>query len=535
MSTPGSPINQGNPNPAFQQANQPLQGPPPPDPQAMPEQMPSTQATAGATGPAQQPNVQGPSPWSKVLHTLLGTHESFVQTPNGPVAQQAENRPGQLFRSILAGALLGGATAGENAASPGAGSGWVAAGRGMGAAAKGQQEQEQNQQKQAQQQFQNQQEVTKDQREQTLMNAQIANMQSETAARQHQSDYLDQQQHDAHNKASAALYGALQEAGGVAPIDGKLPESLTAYDFAQRYAKDPSIRQPPINPDGSRSYTRHFIDKTDSSEVQWNGTNWTHPDGTPADMTDKTSIQVLDVPVDAMRQKRPMKGSEINEISGQNLVDPDKTYTSLAPIDLIGLNKTRLADENEAAKTKHEGMMAAAQAKIAANEAERLARDGYNAAREQVVQENKDLEDRVKENIDPTSPAVTQAQARIDANNERLRQLYEQTFPGQKLPPKTALPPEVIAHPEVVSIITNELPNFNPAIAKKIGNMNPDEVETQLKSATTIPLEVKNKILKSVGKPPMKEDQVTLPGIVRGAVKTGEENLGKIKTFFTGN
>ena len=59
MATPGSPINQGNPNPAFQQANQPLQGPPPQDPQAIPDQMPTTQSTAGMGGP--QPQVQGPS------------------------------------------------------------------------------------------------------------------------------------------------------------------------------------------------------------------------------------------------------------------------------------------------------------------------------------------------------------------------------------------------------------------------------------------------------------------------------------------
>jgi len=442
-------------------------------------------------------------------------------TPNGPQPVEVPNKPGQFFRNILAGAIMGGVAGGSVSGSETAGSGWMGAAKGAGAAQQGFQQQQQQRQQEAQKQFENQQAATKENREQTLVNAQIANMQSETALRQHTSDIQDKEYHDKHNAASAALFENLKTAGGVAPIDGKLPEDLTAYQLAQAYTKDPSVRQAPAG------YVRHFIDKTDSAEVTWNGEHWTHPDGTPADMTDKTSMQVIDVPMNAMTTKKPVTGKDLNTVSGQTLFDPEKTY-QVSPLDLDAMNTTRLKNENESARTKHEGMMAKAQARQAANEAERLDRDGYNAAREQVVQENTTLEDQLKNSMDPAANAPVQA--KIDANNARLRSLYEQTFPKQKLPPQTATPPEVIAHPEVVSILT-DVPGFRPDVAKKIGNLSPDDIAVQLKTAQ-LPLDVKNKILKSVGKPPMKEDQVTLKGLVQGAENTVKGKLNKLGTFF---
>lgn len=499
-----------------------------PGPMIPPPQQPAQQA------PVQSSPVNGPSPelahsalighgFKSLVNSMAGSSTQYVQTPGGPQPVEVPNKPGQFFRNILAGAIMGGVAGGQGPNE--AGSGWAAAARGAGAASQGFQQQQQARQQQAQQQFQNQQSANKETRETTLMNAQMANMQSETAARQHLSDLQDKEYHDKHNSASAALYDSLKEAGGVAPIDGKLPEDLTAYDLAKAYTKDPTIRQAPTG------YIRHFLDKTDSAEVTWNGEHWTHPDGTPADMTDKTSIRVVDVPTDAMKTKKPVTGAVLNKISGQNLFKSDQTY-QVSPLDQDALNTTRLKNDNEQARTAAELRAANAQARAAQNEAERLKRDGYNAAREQVVQENTTLEDQLKSTLDPTANAPIQQ--KIDANNARLRQLYEQNFPGEKLPAQTTTPPAKIAHPEVVSILTTEIPGFDPGMAQKIGNLSPDQISDQLKTSK-LPLATKNKILASVGKPPMKEDQVTLPGIVKGAANTAKENLGKLETFFTGN
>ena len=95
------------------------QGPEPAAPINLPEDrvMPTTQATAGMGMSTQQPNVQqapAPSGWHKALQSLMGSSTQYQQTPNGPVPVQVPNKPGQLFRSILAGAIMGGA-AGEEA------------------------------------------------------------------------------------------------------------------------------------------------------------------------------------------------------------------------------------------------------------------------------------------------------------------------------------------------------------------------------------------------------------------------------------
>lgn len=99
--------------------------------------------------------------WKALGNLLEGKSTSYQQTPNGPVPVETQNKPGQFFRNILAGALLGAGSGGDNA-----GSGWTAAGRGAAAAQQGQQQAQQRAQQQSQQQFQNQLTANKEKREQ---------------------------------------------------------------------------------------------------------------------------------------------------------------------------------------------------------------------------------------------------------------------------------------------------------------------------------------------------------------------------------
>lgn len=102
--------------------------------------------------------------WKALGNLLEGTSTQYQQGPNGPVPVQVQNKPGQFFRNILAGAMLG---AGAGANGENAGSGWSAAGRGASAAQQGQQQAQQRGQQQAQQQWQNQLAANKEQREAT--------------------------------------------------------------------------------------------------------------------------------------------------------------------------------------------------------------------------------------------------------------------------------------------------------------------------------------------------------------------------------
>jgi hypothetical protein len=154
------------------------------------QQAPTASGPSGMGGPNPQQAAQAATLAHAArtglgFRALMGTHVNYQQTPNGPVPVQQQNKPGDLFRSILAGAIMGGAAGAEGPDA--AGSGWSAAGRGAGAARAGQQQAQQQAAAQAQQQWQNQLTAQKEQREQTgfdteqqVRKAQIAQANAET-------------------------------------------------------------------------------------------------------------------------------------------------------------------------------------------------------------------------------------------------------------------------------------------------------------------------------------------------------------------
>ena len=474
ITPPEAPAPSGSPvdNPQVPSAGYGQTPPQPEQTQQMsPEQMPST---AGMGGPPAQ--VQGPmqanipakvtpvappqsSPnfWHKAVQTLLGEHTEYQQTPNGPVPVTAPNKPGQLFRSILAGALLGASAGAESPQN-----GWSGAARGAGAAVKGAQEQDQRSQQQAQQQFQNQQEVATKDREKQLVDAQIAHMHAATVSAQHLNDLQDKEYHDKHNSSAQAMINSLTDAGGVPPVDGALPASLSATDLMSAYQKDNKVRQAP---DG---YVRHFFDKTDSSELTWDDKagNWVQADGTPANMTDKTMVTVLDVPREAMKVKRPISGKDINAARGLALVDPDKTY-QMSPLDMDGLNTHRLNDQLEQARAKAQERQVRAQETANQREADRQRQAEYTDMFNQVRESNTTLQARQKEMMDQSSPDYKAISAQIDANNQRLLDKYNELHPS-KTPIKSAvsLPPPPPAEKDPVQTLTDQTVSGTPDLLK---------------------------------------------------------------------
>lgn len=176
------------PNPEVQSIQ--VNATPSPDPQTQGSDLSGTQIPQQQTQQFNAPpqNIVPPqSGWHKALQSLMGTSTQYQQTPNGPVAQQVQNKPGQLFRSILAGAIMGGA-AGEEAHNQNPYGGFMG-GFAPGAKAGIQNQQQQGQQakQDAQQQWQNQLTANKEQREQQsaateeqVRKAQIAQANMET-------------------------------------------------------------------------------------------------------------------------------------------------------------------------------------------------------------------------------------------------------------------------------------------------------------------------------------------------------------------
>jgi hypothetical protein len=183
------------------------------------------QAAAGMGGPtpaqaAQAATVARAAKTGLAFHSLMGTHTTYAPGPDGaPVPQQVQNKPGDLFRSILAGAIMGGAAGGAGGDNN-AGSGWAGAARGAGAARAGMQQQNQQAQQQAQQQWQNSVEAQKNQREAAAALDESAYRKAVTAQANQATlkdalevQKMDQAAHDALVSRDKPLLDSFNEAG----------------------------------------------------------------------------------------------------------------------------------------------------------------------------------------------------------------------------------------------------------------------------------------------------------------------------------
>lgn len=395
------------------------------------------------------PMQQAPPPqsgWHKALQSLMGNSTQYQQTPNGPVPVQVPNKPGQLFRSILAGAIMGGA-AGQEAHNQNPYGGF-ASGLMPGAKAgmQNQQAEQQKSQQQARQQWQDQLTANKEKREQEeeplrvqMMKANLADVQATTVAKHADLDFRTQNSIDDHNKAAQAMIDGLTDPkiGGTAPIDGKLPGDLTANQLVEAYQKDPSIRQVG---DG-KTYTRFFIDLHDHSKISFNGLHWIDASGNPVNMTDQTSIKVIDVPTQNMFVKKPTKGSELNSImqlpKGVNMFDPDTDYM-VAPADEISIYGNGMKDAAELGKLKAETKQLYLDGVRIASETQRIKMEidsgkkaEMKAAADQLGSTMRSYESQLKTVSDPAQQKVLSDQ--LEKTRKEYQGIREKIYPNSIL------------------------------------------------------------------------------------------------------
>lgn len=286
-------------------------------------------------------------------------------------------KPGQLFRSLLAGALLGGAIGsegprdenGKRLPSPGGFLSGVA--RGGNAVEQQNYQRRQEGQENARKQAQLTLEQQRVQDEHMLHQATVAHLTAETASFHHQQEFHDQEALDRKNKAAQQYTQALRDAGGRTapiPVNGKVPANgeYSAPDIAAAYMKDQSILH------GPAGTVRHFVDVHNASDLEYvPGTGWVNEAGDPVDMSKSTVVRAIDVPENQFGKPVRKTGQELNTIAGYQLIpkeQEDNTFN--VPINAVtGLYTQNLKNLNEQAQTKQR--LAAAGKAVAAQAAKR--------------------------------------------------------------------------------------------------------------------------------------------------------------------
>lgn len=358
---------------------------------------PPQQAPAPTPQPTPQDiSVQHDSLFGRAAKAMMGNSTSYHVDQNGnTVPVETGNTFNQFARNVLSASILGAAAGANGNPAQGFAGGAV---RGGAAAVGQQQQQDLIKRQQAEQQFRDQGEAQQQDRQKTLMQAQLQNMHSEMIARDRRSDIEDQELHDKHNAASAALEKTLTSVGGTPasiPTADGTKSSLTAPELAQAITKDPQILHAP---DG---FVRHFVDTTDSSELNFNGKQWVDASGQPVNMSDKTTVKAIDVPEDAMNKKVGVSGKDINAAYGSSLVDSGKTY-QMSPSDMTALNAKRMTESRAQAAIDLQKQRANLDKQRVGLESRRLSLQEQKAAGAQAPAQSGAISDRLN------NPAVQQ-------------------------------------------------------------------------------------------------------------------------------
>jgi hypothetical protein len=365
---------------------------------------PAGAAAAPALAAAQpQPNpqqqaaiadVQHHAVLGKVTSALLGQQYDFRVNPETGQTEKVaiQQKPGDLFRHILAGAILGGA-AGADASSKGQGGGAQFIG-GAKAVTDASQATDQQRRAQAQTAFANQQAAARGQREQNTEDredqkaadekiktaAQFELQNREALLHERDSNLRDQDFNERHNERMETLRDKATESGAVdAPIEGN-GQPGNGAKFEQLFAKQPELFQPP------QGYNRLVTTDVDMKGLTYDQKlGWVDATGRPIDLKDRTSWHVQYLPVNSGKEPLEFKGSDLNKLlpkTAGTLLQPDKIYR--LPFDGVVALATKEHELNRTAATdaykyKHDEL--AAQLGELKNKADNYTREAISADR----------------------------------------------------------------------------------------------------------------------------------------------------------
>lgn len=302
-------------------------------PQAQPAQPQNPAVSPAAVAQAQRHRALG-----RLAESLLGNETSYQVNPQtGQMeAVRTPAKPGDLFRRIVAGAIMGTAAAAQQPAGTRDFASGLAGG--AGAAFQYQQEQDANRRAQAEQSFQNQMGIRKQQDvEQKTSNAlkqaelrasaqqqtwNMAELRAESTA-----NLKAQAQLDRENTLSQAKAIADEKAGG--QIANGIPGNAqlgNGRDMQRLYVSQPGLFAAPAN------YETSIVKQYDLNGLHYDfKTNgWEDEDNNPANLEDHTTWTVRFVPLKARDEVTQYSGAQLAKYfpllwqPGQ--IDPKQTF-----------------------------------------------------------------------------------------------------------------------------------------------------------------------------------------------------------------
>jgi hypothetical protein len=290
------------------------------------------------------------------FHALNNTQAQYVANPQTGRIEEVSvpAKPGQFFRNLLSGMLIGAAAGSERPTDKEGrpmGGGFAGGfGRGLSAQMGQRQQQDQQQYARAQQDLKNQEEREKLDSEEQWHSAMVAHENVATADLMHNMHAADAAAHDKHNAAARAYERSLTAAGGFPSkmsIGGKLVDTIDGSSFQAAFTKDPSIAQAPPG------YERHFISTTDLSELHFDGDHWVDDSGEPVNIGKGITIRAFDLPTSTFKTPRQVKGKEINAARRQKIVDDNSNY-SVSPEGMSALYTVGTKEAAETARANHQ-------------------------------------------------------------------------------------------------------------------------------------------------------------------------------------
>ena len=297
-----------------------------------------------------------------VAQALLGGgHTTYQVDPNTNqvVPVQQPNKPGNLWRQIVGGVIMGGMAGAET---PVGHSPLEAAFRGAGAAQAYGQQQDRESFARANEQSKTQIESKKLDLEQQRVQAEIK-YQEAMIAHQTQANLLAQATFDLSsrkyidetNEIQEQREAGLQESGAtkipiIDRISGKDVNGQmgNGADMMKAVTTDPSLGRNPLGKDGMpvayRMHTQH-VDLTGLHQEL--GKGWVDDKGNPVDLAARTTNAVYDVPIDVMKRRSQLTNKEINKLAGYRVAPDNDDQTSLTTGEVGGLQDRALKMQHE--------------------------------------------------------------------------------------------------------------------------------------------------------------------------------------------
>jgi hypothetical protein len=399
-------------------------------PQQDPQQVGSTPLSARMAqfqGQQQQPQQQAPpqpSPQQVATaqkHQQLGKVASFLFGHQTDEAGNAVKQPpGQLFRSLLAGALLG-VAAGSSAPAGGGKLGGALSGLGHGFAGVEQQNYQRQQDAQKQQREQQAANLEQDKfkEEKTMHASALEHWNMENLAHEREADLKDREQLEKENEQELNIQKWAVENGAfiapTVPFNGKPNNGL---DMMRAMTKNPDAFNPPAG------MGRLVVKQYNFNGLDHDAKNGWTENGQPVDWSKHLTWTVYYSPSSsATKTDISMSAKEWTELYGVKFpkdTDPNRTFSIKGVAPLISVatqgRKQQREDDSQTFKEKHDALTAtisAARSNITqlGSERRQLIGQGYSAADAEV----REIDDKIKDEQKREQDAIGEMHPKVRA------------------------------------------------------------------------------------------------------------------------